>query len=68
MRIKRPASGLKINLTSTVKTSRFTVKAFEESADGSALMFLRWFKLAHICRPVKVAGPHKGDKQANQST
>jgi len=42
-----------------MKTSRFTVKTLEESADGSALMFLRWFKLAHICRPIQVAGPHQ---------
>ena len=69
MRIKQPASALKnINLTSTIETSRFTVKAFEESADGSALMFLRWFTLAYICRPIQVAGPHKGYKQANQSS
>jgi len=32
-------SSKKINLTSTAETSRFTVKAFEESANGSALMF-----------------------------
>jgi len=66
MRIKHPASALKINLTSPIATSRFTVKAFEESADGSAFIFLRRFKLARICRPVQVAGPHKGDQQANQ--
>jgi len=58
----------KINLTSTIESSRFTVKAFEESADRYGFMFLRWFKLAHICRLIQVAGPHTGDKQANQST
>ena len=72
MRIKQPTSGIsskKITLrTSTIETPRFTVKAFEESADGSAFMFLRWFKLAHICRPFQVTGPHKGNKQANQSS
>jgi len=42
MHIKQPASALKNNpLTSTIQTSRFTVKAFEESADGSAFIFLR---------------------------
>jgi len=44
MRIKQPASALKkINLTSTIKTSRFTVKAFEESADGSAFIVLCFY-------------------------
>jgi len=63
MRIKQPASVLKKNLLiSTIETSRFTVKTFEESADGSAFIFLRWFKLAHNCRPIQVTGPHKGDK------
>jgi len=42
MRIKQPASALKkINLrTSTIETSRFTIKDFEKSADGSAYIFL----------------------------
>jgi len=57
-----------MNLKSAIESSRFTVKAFEESADGSAFTFLRWFKLIHICRPIQVAGPHKGDKQANKSS
>jgi len=45
-----------------------TVTDFEKSADGSAYIFLRWFKLAQICRLIEVTGPHKGDKQANQSS
>jgi len=62
-------SSKKITLrTSTIASSRFAAKAFKESASGSAFIFLRWFKLAHICRPIQVTGPHKGDKQANQST
>jgi len=61
-------SSKQINLTSTTESSRFTIKVFEESADGSAYIFVRWFKLAHICRSIQVAGPHKSDKQANQSS
>jgi len=33
-------SSKKINLTPTTKTSRFTLKAFKESADGSAHVFV----------------------------
>ena len=57
-----------LDLTSIIESSRFTVKAFEESSDGSAFIFLRWFKLAHICRPIQVGCSHKGGKQANQSS
>jgi len=57
----------KINLTSTIETSQFTVNAFEESADGSAFIFLRWFNLAYICRPIQVTDPHKQRWQATAS-
>jgi len=59
MCIKQPALVIKkINLrTPTIETYRFTVKDFEKSADGSADIFLRWFKLAQIC--IEVTGPHK---------
>jgi len=40
MRIKQPASVLKDKFN-IIETSRFTEKAFEESADGSASIFLR---------------------------
>ena len=66
MRIKQPASALKNK--SNINNWNLSIYAFEESADESAFMFLRWFKLAHICRPIQVADPHKGDKQANQSS
>jgi len=71
MRIKQQVSALKNKpplLTSTIESSRFTVKAFEESADGSAFIFWRCFKLVCIYRPIQVTGPHKGDNQANQSS
>jgi len=55
-------------LTSTIESSRISIKAFEESAEGSALIFLQLFKLAHICRPIQVTSPYNGDKQANQSS
>jgi len=63
-------SSRKMNLTSTTETSRFTVETFEESVDGSAFIFMRWFKLAHIsvglCKlrvPTKVT--NKQISQAN---
>jgi len=53
-------SSKKINLrTSTIETSRITVKDFETSADGSAYIFLRWFKLAQIFRLFKLQVPTK---------
>jgi len=69
MRIKQTASALNnkspnINNWNLPIYSRGIAKAFEESADGSAFIFLRWFKHAHICRPIHVTGPHKGDNQA----
>jgi len=49
-------------LTSTIESSRFAVKAF--CFHGFAMIG----ELAHICKPIHVTGPHKGDKQANQSS
>jgi len=57
-----------ITSRSTSESSCFTVKAFEESSEGSAFIFLQLFKLAHICRSIQVARLHKGDNQANQSS
>jgi len=45
MHFTQPLSAVKKTLrTSTIETSRFTVKAYEESADVSAFIFLQWFK------------------------
>jgi len=70
MRIKQLASAQKKNKPPNINNRNLSisVKDFEKSADGSAYIFLRWFKLAQICRFTEVMGPHEGDKQANQSS
>jgi len=59
MRIQQPASGLKNN-PPNINNLNLSIycKSFEKSADGSDFIFLRWFKLAHICRPIQVTPCH----------